>query len=266
MNQDQVKELLLRSADAETDFTLVFSGKESSLVNGLYKPKSREIILHNKNFTSDDQLIYTALHEYAHHIHCERKGFTASGRAHTNEFWGIFHDLLVSAEAKGFYRSPFDSQAEFIELTRKIRESCMAENGRVMLEFGRLLMEAQVLCERYKTRFEDYLDRALGVPRTTAGAATRAATYAIDPELGWDGMKMAAGIRDPLLRDEAIASLRSGMSPAAVRARISPSRPSDDAEERLLKDKARIERSIERLNHELEEIDRRLSAIGVATG
>ncbi|HUX41276.1 MAG TPA: hypothetical protein VMV83_08950 [Rectinemataceae bacterium] len=262
MNQDQVKELLLRCADAETEFSLVFSGKESSLVNGLYKPKSREIILHNRNFGSDDQLIYTALHEYAHHLHCERKGFAISGRAHTNEFWGIFHDLLVTAEEQKLYRSPFDSEPEFIDLTQKIRESCMAENGRVMLEFGRLLIEAQTLCERYKTRFEDYLDRALGIPRTTAGAATRAATYAIDPQLGWDGMKLAAGIRDPLLRNEAIASLKSGMSPAAVRAKVSPTRPPEDVEERLLKDKARIERSIARLGEELEEIDKRLAEIG----
>lgn len=263
MNQDQVKEILLRTADAQTDFTLVFSGKESSLVNGLYKPKTKEIILHNRNFSSDDQLVYTALHEYAHHLHCERKGFAVSGRAHTNEFWGIFHDLLVAAEKKGYYRSPFDSQPEFIELTRRIRETCVEENGRVMLEFGRLLIEAQTLCEKWKTRFEDYLDRALAIPRTTASAAAKAASYGIDPSLGWDAMKMAAGIRDGGLRNEAIAALRSGMSPAAVRAQISPSRPPEDNEERLLRDKARIERSIERLSEELEAIDRRLVEIGV---
>lgn len=263
MNQDQVKEILLRSAEAQTDFSLVFSGKESSLVNGLYKPRSREIVLHNRNFSSDDQLVYTALHEYAHHLHCERKGFSVSGRAHTNEFWGIFHDLLVSAEAKGFYRSPFDSEPEFIELTRRIRETCIEENGKVMLEFGRLLIEAQGLCERWKTRFEDYLDRALGIPRVTAGAAAKAAGYGIDPSLGWDAMKMAAGIRDPGLRSEAIASLKAGMSPAAVRAKISPTRPPEDGEERLLRDRARIERSIARLHEELEEIDKRLEALGI---
>jgi len=262
MNQDQVKNILLRTADAETEFRLVFSGKESSLVNGLYKPKSREIILHNRNFSSDDQLVYTALHEYAHHLHCERKGFSVSGRAHTNEFWGIFHDLIVSAESKGLYRNPFDSEPEFVELTKKIRETCIEENGKVMLEFGRLLIEAQALCERWKTRFEDYLDRALGIPRVTAGAAAKAAGYGIDPRLGWDAMKLAAGIRDPSLRGEAVAALRSGMSPAAVRARVSPSRPAADGEERLLRDKARVERSISRLSLELEEIERRLAEIG----
>ncbi|MDP3178270.1 MAG: hypothetical protein Q8M76_10235, partial [Spirochaetaceae bacterium] len=62
MNQDQVKRILLQVEDCRTEFSLVFSGKESAIVNGLYKPGSREIIIHNRNFDSDDQLVYTALH------------------------------------------------------------------------------------------------------------------------------------------------------------------------------------------------------------
>ncbi|MEI6874560.1 MAG: hypothetical protein WCL50_05445 [Spirochaetota bacterium] len=261
MNQDQVKNILLRCAEATMDFSLIFSGKSSSVVNGLYKPTTREIILHNRNFESDSQLIYTAIHEYAHHLHCERKGFVVSGRAHTNEFWGIFHDLLVAAESKGLYASPFDSEPEFTDLTRRIRESCIVENGRVMLEFGRLMIEAQALCEKWKTRFEDYVDRALGIPRVTAGAAVKAASYGIDPRIGWDGMKMAVGIRDPETRAEAVAALRSGVSPSALRARFSATKPSEDPEDRLLKDRARLERSIARLKEELAEVERRLAEL-----
>jgi hypothetical protein len=261
MNQDQVKALLLRTAEAETDFTLIFSGKASTVANGLYKPRTREIIIHNRNFDADGQLVYTALHEYAHHLHCERRGFVTSGRAHTNEFWGIFHEILVAAESKGLYRSPFDSEPEFVELTRRIRESCLDENGRLMLEFGKLMIEAQALCEKWKTRFEDYVDRTLGVPRVTAGAAVKAVGYGIDPRIGWDAMKMAAGIRDPETRSEAVEALRGGASPASVRARFSANRPPEDPEERLLKDKARLERSILRLKEELAEIERRLGEL-----
>jgi len=261
MNQDQVKELLLRTEEARTDFSLIFSGKSSDVANGLYKPRTREIIIHNRNFESDDQLVYTALHEYAHHLHCERKGFVVSGRAHTNEFWGVFHALLVAAEEKGLYKSPFETQPEFIDLTRRIRETCIAENGRVMAEFGTLLIEAQALCQKWKTRFEDYVDRALGVPRVTAAAAAKAAGYGIETAIGWDAMKMAAGIRDPGARDEAIAALKGGASPAAVKARFSANRPPEDPEERLLRDKARLERSIARLQEELGEVERRLGEL-----
>jgi hypothetical protein len=262
MNQDQVKARLLDIADPKTEFSVIFSGKESNVVNGLYKAASREIIIHNRNFSSDDQLMYTAIHEYAHHLHCERKGGLSSGRAHTNEFWLIFHDLLVEAEAKGHYRNIFETEPEFVDLTRRIRSSCIAENGKLMLEFGRLMIEAQSLCRKYKTRFEDYVDRALGVPRTTAESAVRAASYDIDPDVGWDGMRMAATIRDPEARQEALNALRAGQSPAAVKARFSQARPPEDTAERLAKEKERLERTIDNLKKRLAEVERALREIG----
>ena len=261
MNQDRVKRILLDLADPKTDFSLIFSGKASSLVNGLYKPQSREIIIHNRNFSSDDQLVYTAIHEYAHHLHCERKGGLSSGRAHTNEFWGIFHDLLVEAEAKGHYRNLFEAEPEFLELTRRIRGTCIAENGRVMLEFGRLMIEAQALCRKYKARFEDYVDRALGIPRSTASSAVKAAAYNVDPDVGWDGMRMAAGMRDPEARAMALEALRGGASPAAVKSRFAASKPSEETAERLAKEKERLERTIRNLRDRLLEVEKALARL-----
>jgi hypothetical protein len=262
MNQDRVKEILLELAEPKTEFSLIFSGKESSVVNGLYKPRSREIIIHNRNFSSDGQLLYTAIHEYAHHLHCERKGGVSSGRAHTNEFWGIFQDLLVKAEEAGHYRNVFDEEPEFVRLTSKIREACITRNGRVMLEFGRLMIEAQALCKKYRARFEDYVDRALGVSRTTANSAVRAAAFAVDPDVGWDGMKLAVGIRDPATRAEALDALRGGASPASVKARFSAAKPSEDTAERLAKEKARLERTIRNLKERLDEVEKALAELG----
>jgi len=82
MNQDAVKAMLLSVEEPRTEFTLIFSGKSSKKCNGLYKPDTREIILHNRNFEDDNQLAYTALHEYAHHLHAERSGGMLSPRAH----------------------------------------------------------------------------------------------------------------------------------------------------------------------------------------
>ncbi len=261
MNQDQVKTILLDTIPCQKEFSVVFSGKSSALVNGLYKPATAEILIHNRNFESENQLIYTALHEYAHHLHAERKGGVVSGRAHTNEFWSIFHDVLLAAEQKGHYENVFETSEEFRSLTERIKESCIHENGRLMLEFGHLMMEAQKLCERYKTRFEDYIDRVLGLPRTTAGAAVRAVSYGIDPDIGWDGMKMAAGIKDETKRDEAVEALRSGLSPAAVKARFTSPELPQEPSERLLREKERLERMIENLNVKLAEIERMLHEI-----
>ena len=48
MNQDQIKEMLLKIEDTELDFSVTFTGKESKKVNGLYKPDTHEILLHTK--------------------------------------------------------------------------------------------------------------------------------------------------------------------------------------------------------------------------
>ena len=46
MNQTQVKELLLQLKEDVEEFSVIFSGKKSKKVDGLYKPDSREIIIH----------------------------------------------------------------------------------------------------------------------------------------------------------------------------------------------------------------------------
>ena len=78
MNQDQIKEMLLKIEDSELDFSVTFTGKESKKVNGLYKPDTHEILLHTKNFKTDNQLIYTAIHEYAHHLIAEQNPLKCS--------------------------------------------------------------------------------------------------------------------------------------------------------------------------------------------
>ena len=125
MNQDHVKQKLLAIQDAPLEFTLVFSGKKSTKVNGLYKPASREIILHNRNFKQDETgenlLLYTAIHEYAHHLHACKRGGTLSPRAHNSEFWAIFHGLLEKAESKKIYKDVFSVSPELLKLTEVIR-------------------------------------------------------------------------------------------------------------------------------------------------
>ena len=62
MNNDQIKDILINLEETSIEFTVTMSGKESTKVNGLYKPETHEIILHNLNFKTDNQLVYTAIH------------------------------------------------------------------------------------------------------------------------------------------------------------------------------------------------------------
>jgi hypothetical protein len=261
VNQDQVKSMLLEIEPSPLPFTLLFSGKMSAKVNGLYKPESAEIIIHNQNFESDDQLFYTAIHEYAHHLHSARLGGLGHSRPHNQEFWAIFHELLEKAEAKGLYKNIFDTEPEFISLTRTIKESCIAANGEIMLEFGRLLAEASELCEKFKMRFEDYVERVLGLPKATAVTAAAANRLGLDPGLGWDGFKYAASIRDPEMRDRAIEALRTGENPTIVKGKLKTAEPQTDPADRLLEEKSRIEKTIRNLSARLEEIEQKLSEL-----
>lgn len=261
MNQDQVKSLLLEVEESPAPFTLVFSGKTNKKVNGLYKPENAEILLHNKNFDSDNQLIYTALHEYAHHLHHSRRGGISQPRPHTQEFWAIFHELMQKAEAKGLYNNIFETEPAFLELTKTIKESCILANGEIMLEFGRLLAEASELCRLHKARFEDYIERVLGIPRATASAAVAARQIGLDPRLGWDGLRFVSGIKDPDERTKAIEVLSMGASPTSAKGILKSCEDPGDPADRLLKEKTRIEHTIQNLSERLEEIERKLSEI-----
>jgi len=258
MNQDQVKELLLSIESCKTEFSVVFTGKKSGMVNGLYKPLTREILIHNKNFENEGQLVYTAIHEYAHHLHCERGAFVPGARAHTNEFWAIFHDLLEIAEKKGAYENSFATDPEFVELTKKIR-AVMPENGKLMLDLGRLIAEAEALCRKRFVRFEDYLDRAIGVPRTSAGAAMKSYALQVPADLGWDAMKVVSGIKNPQTRAAAIDAFKEGKSPESVKALVKSDRPSDDPKQRLDKERERLERTIKNLQDRLTMVESELS-------
>src|SRR5688572_3924102 len=121
MNQDQVKALLQRLEPQAPEFELLFTGKASRKVNGLYKPDSREILLHNKNFESDEELVYTAIHEFAHHLHFCSSARPTTIRSHTSVYWSFFHRLLAKAEEMGLYRNVFVSEPEFQRLTEEIK-------------------------------------------------------------------------------------------------------------------------------------------------
>lgn len=263
MNQDQVKEKLLAIEDAPMEFSLIYSGKKSGKVNGLYKPESREIIIHNRNFqpgaAGDNLLLYTAIHEYAHHLHACSRGGTLSARAHTSEFWAIFHALLEKAEAKKIYRDVFAGQPELTELTETIRKKFLHENGSLVKEMGKHLLKAHELCAAIGVRFEDYVDRVLRIPRTAANMAIRAFEYDLNPEVGADNMRFLAGLRDGDVRNAAETALIKGKSPDTVKMAVRGKTGEEDPALRLEKEKLRLERTIETLKRRLEEVKKELA-------
>ena len=267
MNQDQIKALLLDIEETQLDFSVILSGKESKRVNGLYKPDTREIILHNKNFKTATQLIYTAIHEYTHHLLNEEKiqsegDMPAPGtyqRVHTNAFWARFHGLLEIAESKGLYMVGLENSPELAELTEKIKKDYIEKNGQLMPEFGQLLVKAHELCEKAQIRYEDYIDRVLRLPRTAATSITKVAKTQVNPALGFENMKLVANIAGTEEKQRAEEQLLAGHRPDSVRAMMKKKAQEVDLKSKLEKEKQRLEKTIQQLTSRLEYVEESLA-------
>jgi hypothetical protein len=256
MNQEQVKEKLLILEEVP-DFDVIFSGKESKRVDGLYKPELREIIIHNKNMKTDDEIMYTAIHEFAHHVHFCHSLVPVSNRAHTNEFWSIFHNLLRKAEDSGIYSGGFEADPELKALTDEIREKYIKQNGKEMLAFGKCLLKAMDLCKQRNLRFEDYLDRILLLPRDTAMSIINIARADVNPDLGYENMKIIAGIRNPEKRQLAEKQMAEGQTSVMIKGNTLAQKEADPVST-LQKEKIRLERAIESMQNKISKIEQKI--------
>ncbi len=263
MNQEQVKNKLISIEEPAEDFTVIFSGKESKRVDGLYHPEQKEIIIHNKNFQDDNALIYTAIHEYAHHIHFCGPAAPVSCKAHTRTFRGIMHRLLSRAEELGIYSNLFETDERFINLTRRIRDDFLTANGRLMKDFGALLAQARDLCHETSTSFEDYVDRVLGLQHGSARNMLRINELDIKPEIGFENMRAVASIRDEEKRIMVQDALLAGMSPDMVFDNMTERTPREkpDRLQVLIDEKEKLEKSLEKLTARLAKIEREIQSI-----
>jgi hypothetical protein len=272
MNQDQVKALLQRLEPQAPEFELIFTGKSSRKVNGLYKPESREILLHNKNFESDEELIYTAIHEFAHHVHFCSSARPTTIRSHTSVYWSLFHRLLAKAEEMKLYRNVFASEPEFVKLTDEIKAKYLANNGQLMKDFGQTLLQAVQLCGKYHVRFEDYMDRVLCIPRTTAKTVMASFAQDVTADFGFDHLKMMTSVKDPEIRRDMEHKRREGYSTEMMRQELrgeplpeivaSPKPDPVEAQLELLeRSREQLQKKISDWERRLEELDQKIDAL-----
>jgi hypothetical protein len=261
VNQDQVREKLLALEKNVDEFSVIFSGKKSTRVNGLYHPETREIIIHNHNFTDDNALMYTAIHEFAHHIQFTRSPVPITSRAHTTQFYDILHRLLFDAERAEIYVNMFRQDPRFVELTATIREQYLSANGQLMKEFGRLLLEAASLCEETGANFEDYLNRELGLKRVAAKTIMRIHSMDLNPAIGYENLKAGAAMKDMDDAREAERFFLEGQSPEMVAAEFTRRKNPSGEMQNLMAERDRIERTLDRLTARLAEIERRIGSL-----
>jgi len=270
LNNDQIKTILLDIEQASIDFTVTQTGKESKRVNGFYQPDTHEIFLHNLNFKNDNQLIYTAVHEYTHHLVTIEKqdndpSYGKACKVHTQEFWAKFGVLLKIAEEKGYYSIGWENNEELKELTKDIKENYLAKNGQLMQEFGKKLSRAWELCKEADIRYEDYIDRVLCLPRSAEKDIRKVGAVEVNPSIGFENMKVVASVKK---RDDRAAVekqfVEGGQSPASVREMMkqkSAQQRGDDPKMKLEKEKSRLEKTIAQLTQRLEYVEESLASL-----
>jgi len=263
MNQDQVKIKLQAIHESPVEYTLVFSGKKSNRVNGLYNPLTAEIIIHNKNDVfvdknggqNEDSLMYTAIHELAHHVLIAEKG-NRSPRAHGQDFWATFHGLLDVAEEKGIYNPAMDEKTKkLIDKAREISQQ-IAEFQR---ELGYIVIALEESSLQNGLRAEDMVERKAQIGKQSAKVAASAFLMG-DNGVGADIQTEAAKQRDLDKRDAILSAGRDGKSAVQAKKATAPAKPVDAEGETvaLVREKRRIERTVETLTRRLYEIEEQL--------
>ncbi|MDR1220302.1 MAG: hypothetical protein LBK73_11940 [Treponema sp.] len=230
MNQDAVKELLQKLHESPTEYNVIFSGKKSRKVNGLYKwgtDKTPEIIIHNRNFADDagnqneNLLMFTAIHELTHHILVTENGKKSARGAHSQLFWATFHDLVDKAETTGVYRPEIDADTQkVIEEAREISKQ-IAELQR---QLGQVLIRAHEVCKAKGLRYEDVMERRAQISQSTMKSSVAAYNMG-DQNIGADIQAEAVKQRDEDKRDAIIAAGHEGKSVAQAKKAATPPRP-----------------------------------------
>jgi len=264
MNQDQVKEKLLKLHDCDEDFTVIFSGKKSNKVNGLYNFGKREIIIHNRNFNADEAgnnlLFYTAIHELAHHIqYTEYK--QKSARAHTQLFYSILDDLADIAEKKKLYKTVIDDETQkLIDEVQKI--SC--EIAELQRRLGCVLLRLNEKCEEKGIRFDDVIERKAQISRKTIKQSIKAHNLGIDEKFGADVQEAVLKERDENKQMEMLIAAKKGKSVDQIKLSVATpeKKEKEDETESLEKEKHRLEKTITTLKRRLDEVESLLSRNG----
>lgn len=265
MTNEQFVEKLKKLYDCKTEFTVTQTGKINTKENGSYNPKTHEIILHNKNFKTENAVMFTAIHELTHHIQNEN-GVKAK-KSHNNAFWNTFYTLLGKAEKIGIYsrkrsESVSEKTKELSEIQKQIIE--------LQKKQGRLLHELYKECEEQGDRYEDVLEHDLQISCNKAKELQKMA--ALTSDVSDEMSKAINSAKDMMMKNAAMQAADSGATVEQVKAIAKDTKKTTkstddglDSPSSLIREKKRIETTIEHLSDRLVQINETLHSMGENT-
>lgn len=253
MNNEQIKQLLISIEPVKSDFTVTLTGKESKKVNGFYKPDTHEIFLHNKNFKNENQLIYTAIHEYTHHlIQTEREEEQlplSNGKEHNTYFWAKMDKLLEIAIEKGFY---VRNRSEKLKTAIKAASELDCQIAKLQQELGKILTEIKKLSVEEGERFEDIITHDVGIKQSTAKNCITASTMPENIICGQDKQDVfiKAKNKPTQIKEKLIKAVEENKSVEQLKAisNTNLNQKNTSNYDRLKKEKVRLEKTLSLLN------------------
>ena len=255
LTNETIKESLLKLYPCKEDFTVVMTGKEIKRVNGLYKPHTHEILLHNKNFKSDNALMYTAIHEFTHHVLTTEKG-VKTNKSHSGIFWSCFYDFIDTAIKSGIYsRERSEATRQLIEEAKQLQKELVEAQKKL----GNLLQKIEESCKENGERHEDVFESDLQISRNKAKELMSMAI--VNTDFSDELTKTVLTAKDKILAKNAIGG---GKTPAQIKAIAQKATvPDDDLEspESLSREKKRLECTITKLQDRLVQVEETLASI-----
>lgn len=259
MTNEELKAKLQKLFECKTDFSVIQTGKKSNRVNGFYKLGTQEIFLHNRNFTTDNELMYTAVHELTHHILSTEKG-VKSAKCHSGIFWATFYDLLDKAIELGLYsRNRSEETTALIESAKEIQKSIIEAQKKL----GAIIVKLTESCEKNGERVEDVVEHDLQITRNKARELAKNSRSESNNN---DEMSRAINsAKDIMIKAAAQRAANDGKTVEQVKAiaKQKAKAVDDDLEspDQLRREKKRLENQIERLNDRLVQIEETLTSM-----
>ena len=257
MTNETIKENLKKLYDCKNDFTVTQTDKKSPKVNGLYKPVTKEIFIHNRNFSSDNELIFTAIHEFTHHILTTEKNMK-SAKSHTCLFWATFYNLIDKAESIGIYsRKRSEATEKLINEVSDIQKELIETQKKL----GKVITKLYKSCIEKGERIEDVIEHDCQITRKKAKELMQMATK--EAETSDEMTKAIDSAKDEKQRKAAIQAVADGKTLNQVKtiARSTISDDGLDTPSQLIKEKNRLEKTIEKLNDRLIQVEETLRSM-----
>lgn len=253
MNNLEIKELLESLQSTNAEFEVILTGKANTKVNGLYKPLQHEIILFNKNFSNDQQLLYTAIHEYTHHL-CweieEEHGEKHPKNAHHHKFWNLFHSLLDIAVSKNQYqRIRSEKMNTLIQQAKELDKEIMT----LQKKLGEVLIQIQVQAKEDSSRYEDIVEHDIQLSKRTAKKAVEYSAIDAGISFGQDAGEELRKAKNFDHFNTILEEVKNGKTIHQIKHSFSKEKEKN-TEEELEKERGRIEKTITMLNQRLREI------------